>query len=72
MVGDFASTVTKWEVSESWITQFLQRHADELTNRWATGIDRQHHEADSRGRYEAYFNTLHAKVREYDLDERNT
>ncbi|KNG52820.1 pogo transposable [Stemphylium lycopersici] len=72
MVGNFASAVANWEVSESWITRFLQRHADKLTTKWATSIDRQRHEADSREKYEAYFNTLHTKMREYDLDERNT
>jgi transcriptional regulator with XRE-family HTH domain len=72
MVGNFASAVAKWEVSESWITRSLRRHADEPTTKWATGIDRQRHEADSREIYKVYFDTLHAKMREYDLDERNT
>ncbi|KAF1964240.1 hypothetical protein BU23DRAFT_633012, partial [Bimuria novae-zelandiae CBS 107.79] len=72
MVGNFASAVAKWEVSESWITRFLRRHADKLTTKWATGNDRQRHEVGSREIYEAYSNTLHAKMREYDLDERNT
>jgi transposase len=53
MVADFAGAVAKWEVSESWVTRFLNRHADQLTTRWSAGIDRERHETDSGERYEA-------------------
>ena len=31
IIQNFAGTIAKWEVSESWVTRFLHRHADELT-----------------------------------------
>ncbi|RYN73047.1 hypothetical protein AA0120_g12656 [Alternaria tenuissima] len=72
MVQNFASAVAKQEVSESWVTRFLHRHSDQLTTKWSAGLDRQRHEADSKERYESYFALLHSKMREYNLDERNT
>jgi hypothetical protein len=72
MVQHFASAVAKWEVSESWVTRFLHRHADQLTTKWSAGIDRDRHRADSKHKYELYFDLLHSKKREYDLDARDT
>lgn len=72
MVANFASAIAKWEVSESWVTRFLNRHADQLTTKWSTGIDRKRFNADSKVRYAAYFDLLHTKMREYEIDERNT
>lgn len=72
MVANFASAIAKWEVSESWVTRFLNRHADQLTTKRSTGIDRKRFNADSRVKYAAYFNLLHSKMREYEVDERNT
>jgi hypothetical protein len=64
--------MAKWEVSESWITRFLHRHSDKLTTKLSTGIDRDRHKADSGSRHKAYFYLLHSKMKEYDIDERNT
>ncbi|KAF1925129.1 uncharacterized protein M421DRAFT_424157 [Didymella exigua CBS 183.55] len=72
MLQNFASAVTKWEVSESWITWFLHRHANKLTTKWTTGMDRERFLADSKRKYELYFNLLHSKMREHSVDERNT
>jgi hypothetical protein len=72
MIQNFAETVAKCEVSESWVTRFLHRHASELTIKWSAGIDRNRHKADSKERYKLYYDMLHSKMREYDVDERNT
>jgi hypothetical protein len=72
MLQNFGSAVAKWEVSDSWITQFLHRHADKLTTKWSAGMDRERHLADSKRKYEMYFNLLHSKMREHGINERNT
>jgi hypothetical protein len=72
MLQNYATTITKWEVSESWITRFLHRHADRLTTKWTTGMDRERHLADSKHKYELYFKLLHSKMREHSVEERNT
>jgi hypothetical protein len=72
ILKNFGSAVAQSEVSESWITRFQHRHPDELITKWDTGIDRERHLADSKHKYELYFNLLHSKMREHGIDERNT
>jgi hypothetical protein len=72
MLNNFATAVTKWEVSDSWVDWFLHHHANKLTTKWTTGIDCDHHLANSQRKYGLYFNLLHSKMREYGVDERNT
>ena len=72
MLKKFGSAVAQCEVSDSWVTRFLHRHADEITTKWSAGIDRVRHQADSKHKYELYFNLLHSKMREYAVEERNT
>jgi hypothetical protein len=72
MVNNFASAVAKWEVSHAWISRFLHRHNDKLTTKWSAGIDRVRHEADSQRKYELDFELLQGKMREYDVEPRNT
>jgi len=72
MVQNFAETIAKREVSQSWVTRFLHRHSDELTIKWSAGLDRDRHKADSGERYKLYFDMLHSKMREYNVDARNT
>jgi hypothetical protein len=72
MVQNFASTIMECEVSRSWVTRFLHRHADELTIKWSPRIDRERHKADSPFKYKLYFNLLHSKMQEYGVDVENT
>jgi len=71
MVQNFAGTVAKWDVSSSWVSRFLHRHSDELTIKWSAGIDRNRNRADSEHRYRVYFDVLHDKMRERDIQPRN-
>jgi hypothetical protein len=43
MIGNFASTMAKSRVSDSWITRFLNSNADQLTSRWNNAMDRDCH-----------------------------
>jgi tryptophan 2,3-dioxygenase len=61
MLKNFATAVTKWEVSDSWVDRFLHCHADKLTTKWTTGIDCERHLADSQRKYKLYFNLLHVR-----------
>jgi hypothetical protein len=35
-------------------------------------MDRERHLADNKRKYELYFNLLHSKMREHEIEERNT
>ncbi|PVH90560.1 hypothetical protein DM02DRAFT_478741, partial [Periconia macrospinosa] len=47
MIQNFASSIAKEPVSESWVTRFLNRNQSTITPHWATGMDRVRHQADS-------------------------
>jgi hypothetical protein len=72
MVRNFASAVAKWEASDAWVTRFLHRHRVDLTVKWSTGLDRDCHQADSHYKYDLYFQLLHGKMREYNVEPHNT
>jgi hypothetical protein len=72
MIANFAETIMKCEVSQSWVTRFLHRHKDTLTIKWSPGIDRDRHKADSRFKYKLYFDMLHSKIQEHGVEPRNT
>jgi hypothetical protein len=71
MVQNFSSAVAKWEVLQSWVTQFLHRHACKLITKWSAGINRDRHKADNSDKYNLYFNLLHEKMQEYGINKRN-
>jgi hypothetical protein len=43
MIQNFASKIAKQEVSEAWVTRFINRHPDEIISKWATGMDSLRH-----------------------------
>jgi hypothetical protein len=71
MVRNFASAVSKWQVSDAWVTRFLRRNDAQLTSKWTTGMDRNRHKANSEYSYRLYFKLLHEEIREYDVDVGN-
>ncbi len=70
MIQNFASYIAKEDVSESWVTRFLNRHSTEIFSRWATGIDQDRHAADSMGKYKLYFDLLERKIAHYGVEAR--
>ncbi|OAG21081.1 hypothetical protein CC77DRAFT_849744 [Alternaria alternata] len=72
ILKNFGSAVAQQEVSDSWVKRFRRRHPDKLITKWDTGIDRERHVADSKYKYELYFNLLHSEIVEHGIDERNT
>jgi hypothetical protein len=71
MIQNFASVVAKKEVGKSWVSQFLNRHKDTLLSKWSTGMDSNRHKADSYEKYKLYFNLLHSKMQEYEVEAEN-
>jgi hypothetical protein len=72
MVQNFASTVAQTPVSNSWVTRFLNRHPDQLTSQWATGMDSNRHNAESGHKYKLYFDLLQQKIAEYGIEPAHT
>ncbi|KAL5400226.1 hypothetical protein PMIN03_013118 [Paraphaeosphaeria minitans] len=72
MIQNFASTIAKEPVSESWVTRFINRHSIHLISQWTVGMDSNRHKADSEDKYHLYFNYLHSKIDQYQIDPRHT
>jgi hypothetical protein len=72
MIHNFASEDAKERVLESWVTRFLNRNKDDLMSKWTMSMDPNRHQADSGFKYKLYFDLLHHKMDEYDVEARNT
>jgi hypothetical protein len=71
MIRNFSSEVAKRELNESWVTRFIHRHEIHLISKWTTGMDRTRHLADSEVKYQHYFDLLHLKMKEYNLEAKD-
>jgi hypothetical protein len=71
MIKNFASSIAHQQVSESWVTRFINRYPDQLISKWSNAMDRTRHLADSEQKYELYFELLHQKIAEYQLEARD-
>jgi hypothetical protein len=72
MVQDIASDIAGHQVSESWVSRFLDRHNDELTSQSTTSMDRQRHIADSGDNYKLYYDALRDKIEFYKIEPAHT
>jgi hypothetical protein len=68
IIRNFALLLAVREVSESWVTRFLSGDSTYVKSWWQTGLDRDHHEADSETKYSLYFELLHDKIKEYNVE----
>ncbi|KAF1361313.1 hypothetical protein EJ07DRAFT_111794 [Lizonia empirigonia] len=62
MIRRFASEIARSELGVHWV---------DLISRWATGIDRSRHQADSQSKYSLYFELLGGKLSQYDIEPCN-
>lgn len=67
-----ASILAGKPVSETWVTRFIHRNADQLTNKWTSAIGTMRHAANSRDKYKLYFNMLQAIITNYNVKVENT
>jgi len=72
MIKNFAAPIAKREISESWVTRFINRHKDQLISIRTTPMDSVRHKADSGEKYRLYFELLHRKTAEYDVEPEHT
>jgi hypothetical protein len=72
MIQNFASSVAKEPVSESWVTRFINNNSVHLISQYSTGMDANRHNADSYAKYKLYFNLLQRKIAEYKVDAEHT
>jgi hypothetical protein len=71
MIRRFASSIAGKELGVHWVDRYIERHQVDLISRWATGIDRSRHQADSQLKYSLYFELLRSKLSQYDIEPCN-
>jgi hypothetical protein len=71
MIRRFGSYVAKRELGKGWVDRYIQRYNVHLVSRWATGMDRLRHKADSQSKYSLYFELLRSKLSQYDIEPRH-
>jgi hypothetical protein len=72
MVQNFASTIAKKPVSESWVTAFIHRNNNDIISKWTSGMDAVRHHADSGLKYKQYYDLLYPKMSQYKIIPENT
>jgi hypothetical protein len=71
MIKQIASEVAKTQVAERWVTRFLDCNSTHLISKWTTRIDRNCHKAVSKAIYCEYFEYIHEKMQEYNVEAKN-
>jgi hypothetical protein len=72
MIRNYASQIAHEHVGDGWVTRFINRQKIHLISKWTTGMDRVCHKADSEAKYKLYFDLLHQKMQEYNVDPAHT
>ncbi|KAF1966290.1 hypothetical protein BU23DRAFT_593294 [Bimuria novae-zelandiae CBS 107.79] len=72
MMRNFASVIAHQEISESWVSRFLHRNNDRIVLKWSKAMDAVRHHADSYLKYRLYFDLLHEKMAQYNIQACNT
>jgi len=71
MIRNLSSEVAHQQLSESWVTRFINRHEIDLISKWTSTMDRTRHLADPKSKYRLYFELLHQTITEYQLEARD-
>jgi hypothetical protein len=71
MIRNFASEIAQGRLSESWVTRFIKRSHDSLITKWGSAMDANCHSADLYLKYKLYFDLLHDKMTQYNVQPHN-
>ncbi|KAF2828060.1 hypothetical protein CC86DRAFT_348011 [Ophiobolus disseminans] len=71
MIRNSASHIALEPVSDLWVTRFLTRQGNHLVSKWTSGMDSLRHKADSGAKYKLYFDLLHAKIKQYNVQPKH-
>jgi hypothetical protein len=71
MIRNFSSEVAYQQLSESWVTYFINQHKIHLISKWTSAMDCLRYLADSESKYHLYFELLHRKITHYHLGARD-
>jgi hypothetical protein len=68
MIQNFGSQIAKIELGINRVDRFVQQHPDKLISKWTTAMDNGRRKADSGRKYSLYFDLLHNKIDQYQVE----
>ncbi|KAF2022841.1 hypothetical protein EK21DRAFT_119332 [Setomelanomma holmii] len=72
MTRKFGEEIAHKHIGDGWVTRFVDQNDDYLISRWTKGKDAVRHHADSEAKYDLYFDLLHGKITQYDVEPAHT
>jgi hypothetical protein len=67
MLRNFTKEISGQKPEKNWPGRWLKSHNDQITTRYATGIDCLRTRADSAFKYSLYFGIVARKIKEYGI-----
>jgi hypothetical protein len=68
MIRNFASNISKKQVGEGWVLRFIDHNHNHLISKWSASMDVVRHQTNSQRKYELYFDLLHYKIVQYEVE----
>jgi hypothetical protein len=72
MTRRFATEIAHKHIGDGWVTRFIERNKDYLISKWTKGMDAVRHHADLEAKYDQYFDLLHGKITQYEVEPAHT
>jgi hypothetical protein len=72
MTQRFAAEIAHRHIEDGWIMRFMEPNKYHLISKWTKGIDMVCHHADSEAKYNQYFDLLHGKITQYEVEPAHT
>jgi hypothetical protein len=71
MIQNFASNILKKHIGEIWVTHFIRRNRNQFISKWSAGMNATRLNANSKRKYELYFDLLHHKINQNNVQPHN-
>jgi hypothetical protein len=71
MIQNFVSNILKKQVGEGWVLRFINHNHNHLISKWSASMGVVRYQADSQRKYELYFDLLHHKIVQYEVEPYN-
>jgi hypothetical protein len=72
MIKNFTLYFNPNGMSDAWVDRFIGRNGNHFICKWTSGIDSQRHNTDSRAKCKLYFDHLHSKMLQYEIQPHST
>jgi hypothetical protein len=72
MTQRFAAEIAYKHIGDGWIICFIEHNKDHLISKWTKGMDTVYYYADSKAKYNQFFDLLCRKIIQYEVEPAHT